>query len=303
MTQPDLTKLGSFAEAMTILSELTKMESAINSVLKTSRVPKKEVRKLLRSQNVQQASNTPVYQFLIDILRTLGFGDFVLEKIEPFRLMFAVHTSPVSKLFKKLKGQKTCNITVDTLTRFFTEDLSLPCMVEENQCINETDGEICKFEITIQPLSVYEIAFEETDKKIIDALIKKEPIENLLEHLDLMEDELKFRLEILQRYHIIDGKHNITEIGITYQKFGKSLQLSKDEDFPPPWQKFSEITDKVSEARSFADAFHSALKSEEQVKIKEEDIINLVEEAKKCKSFAELLTKITRKEEKKDDNE
>jgi hypothetical protein len=65
----------------------------------------------------------------------------------------------------------------------------------------------------------------------------------------------------------------------------------QDDDFPPPWKDMAEISSAISASTSFAEAFTEAANEEPLWEVKEEDVVNLAEQAKKSVSFAELIAK------------
>ena len=67
-------EFSSFAETVASLGTLTKIESAVSAAIKSSRVPAKETRKLLKCMNVQEAGNTALFQFMKDLFDKMGFG-------------------------------------------------------------------------------------------------------------------------------------------------------------------------------------------------------------------------------------
>jgi predicted hydrocarbon binding protein len=286
---------GSFAEAVTTLGKLTKMEGAIQAAIKNSRVPVKETRKLLKCSKPEEAENTPVFQFLRELFRQMEMGDLQVNSVDIFKMNFRVPDCPVCKLYPNVKGKQTCYVTNDALMQFFNKDLSIPATSEEIRCMNAGDP-YCEFSVSLQPLAVYQLALDACDRNIIGHLPSAKDAGALSKALDISEGEAAYRLEALKRYHILDGENRLTEIGETYQKFGESFKLS-DEDFSPPWKDMSEISDSISASISFAEAFTEAAETEPIFDVKREDVVNLAEKAKNSKSFAELLSKNLSKEE------
>ena len=175
-------------------------------------------------------------------------------------------------------GRKSCYITVDAIRMFFEMDMNLPSKVVETKCKNIGD-EHCEFKVQMQPIAVYKAALDEKDVEILKNIIKRKKSEN---------DEEKIRIEYLKKYKILDESEVVTDIGKTYIKYIESIGIEKD--FEKPWKKLSEVSEIIAASRSFAEAFASSSLQDIE-KIDEENIINLVEEAKKSKSFAELVSK------------
>ena len=108
------------------------------------------------------------------------------------------------------------------------------------------------------------------------------------------EEAVRFRLQILESYHLVDENANITEIGSTYHKFSQGLK-ALEEDFDPPWKHLSDLTSAIAPKDSFAEAINEVLNPEPFIKVDTSEVVNLAEEAKKSKSFAELITKYMKK--------
>lgn len=286
----------SFAEAVATLTKLTKLETAISTAVKNSKVPYTETRKLLKCATVEQASNTALYQFLRELFVQIGLGKLELSKLGSFKYNFIVKNCPICKLYSNIKNRKTCYITSDALTQFFSKGLSLPCNVEETKCYN-LGHEFCEFEVNTQPLAVYKIVLDDIDKRLIDLLLKLEhKPEALASKLGVTLEEIKYRLDALRAYHILDEDNKLTEIGFTYHKYGNSLAVEKEEIFAPPWKAMTDITSAISASTSFAEAVNDATEKEPIYEIKDSEVINLAEKARKSKSFAEMLARHLRKE-------
>ncbi|MDO9538343.1 MAG: hypothetical protein Q7J68_08515, partial [Thermoplasmata archaeon] len=206
-----------------------------------------------------------------------------------FRYDFAINNSPVCKLYQHVKGKKTCYITAESLSQFFSKDLGLPGTAEEIACKNAGDSR-CEFAVSLQPLAVYQLALDTLDKTIINSVIEGENRKKLAENLEMAEEEILYRMNILKRYKILNEKYEMTEIGETYHKYGEGLG-GEEEEFQPPWKDMAEISNAISASTSFAEAFTETANEEPLWEVKEKDIVNLADEAKKSKSFAELLSK------------
>lgn len=282
-------EFSSFAETIASLGTLTKIESAVSTAIKTSRVPAKETRKLLKCMSSQEAGNTALFQFMRDLFDKVGMGQLELVRNDIFRYDFAIANSPVCKLYPHVKGKKTCYITAESLSQFFTKDLGLPGTAEETACQNAGDKR-CEFAISLQPLAVYQLALDSVDKSIITGIMEGQDIKKISDSLDMEENEILFRMNILKRYKILDDQYQMTEIGETYHKYGEGMG-GEEEDFQPPWKDMAIISNAISASTSFAEAFTETTSKEPLWEVEEKDIVNLADEAKKSKSFAELLSK------------
>jgi predicted hydrocarbon binding protein len=289
-------EFGSFAETIATLGELTKLESGVAAAIKNSKVPPKETRKFLKCMSVDEANNTALFQFLKELFNRIGLGHIRLVRNEIFRYDFAVENNTICKLFPHIKNKKTCYITAEAIMAFFTKDLGLPGTCEEISCMNAGDKK-CEFALSLQPLAVYQLALDTHDREIISAIIDGSVVKNIATKLGMGDDEAQYRLSVLRKYHILDDSFSLTEIGETYYKYGEGMQAQED-DFPPPWKTMSDISSAISASTSFAEAFIETADEEPLWDVKEQDIVNLADEAKKSASFAELLSKQMKKGEK-----
>ena len=280
-----------FAEAMSTLDRLSKIESRLATAISNSRVPWKETRRLLKCSTAVEVSNTPLFQFMQTLFEQVGLGALDIKGVQHFRLVFAIKEPVITAIYPTVEGKKTCYIVSDALSQFFSRDLSLPNTTEETRCTKAGD-EHCQFRVELQPLAVYQLALDDIDKQIIGEIQNSTSGgEKLAETLKLMEDELSYRLDVLRSYRILDENNRITEIGTTYYKYGHGPLRDAEEDFPPPWKGMSEISGLIASSTSFAEAFTEAADDEPLWEVDENEVINLAEEAKKSKSFAELLAK------------
>jgi predicted hydrocarbon binding protein len=287
---------GSFAETVASLGTLTKLESAVAAAIKNSRIPPKETRKFLKCMTVQEASNTALFQFMRNLFEHIGLGQLILLKNDIFRYDFMVEECPICKLYPNVTNKKTCYITAESIAEFFEKDMGLPGTCEETACQNAGD-EYCGFSVSLQPLAVYQLALDDIDKAIINAVMEGTTVKSLAGRLDMAEEEAMYRLKVLQRYRILDNKYKITEIGETYHKYGEGIPV-EEEDFQPPWKDLAEISAAISASTSFAEAFTEAADEQPLWDVKDEDVVNLADEAKKSASFAELISKYSKNKQK-----
>ncbi len=284
----------SFAHRMAALDHMTKLETGINTVIKMSRVPPKETKKMLTASDEEQVRNTPLFQFMQFIFRETDLGELDIEKVGDFSYLFSVKDSPVPGLIPDAKGKKTCYITADMFSSFFSDDLGISANSEEIRCVSE-GYEQCEFLVKANPLQAYQIALDEYDRKIIGLKIDDAGMDilEISARLHMNEDEVAYRMDVLQRYGILDEDMKATEIGNTYYKYRLNTPIKDEDDFDPPWTMMREISSAIAAARSFAEAMSEQFNQEKKVLTPEEEekIVNLVEESKKSRSFAELLAK------------
>lgn len=292
-------KKGGLARKMAVLGKLTKLESAINAAIESSEVPMVETRKLLKSRDAHQAKNTAVFQFMRNLFSEIGLGKLNLKVKENFKLILESEDNPVEKLYPDVENKKTCYIVSDALSDFFTEDLKLPAEVKEISCVNASDDK-CSFKIDLQPLAVYKIALDEVDDDIIDLIIENRSMTDIADELEISEREINYRIDILKSYHIIDKDLTLTKIGQTYHKYGQSAVEDVSDKKSPPWKKISEISSAIADSDSLAEAISSSVDKEEE-EIRSSDVVNLANEAEKSKSFAQLVSKQLKKENKDED--
>ena len=143
----------SFAEAISSLEKLTKIESKISAAIEKSRVPWKESRILLKCLNPGQVSNTTIFQFMQDLFLQMGLGKLEISNVNKFHYTFYFSNCEVCKLYPTQKSGKICFITSDALLKFFVKDLDLPCTVDETKCTIDGD-DLCEFKVELQPLGV-----------------------------------------------------------------------------------------------------------------------------------------------------
>lgn len=280
----------SFAEAISSLEKLTKLEMKITAGIESSRVPWKESRKLLKCMTADQISNITLFQFMQELFSQMGVGRLEILEVGRFQLTFCIRDCEVCKLYRTKRESKVCFAISDAILKLFVKSLDLPCSVEESKCMKE-GNEYCEFKIDLQPLGVYKIALDDMDRALIDKILaSKFDIKGFAEEYGMEEGEVEYRLKVLEGYHIVTAENKITEIGTTYHKFAQGLR-SLEEDFEPPWKTLSEITSAIAAKNSFAEAMSETTSPEPFMEVDNSDVVNLAEEAKKCKSFAEMISK------------
>ena len=286
----------SFAEAVAALQKLTNIETKVAVGIEKSLVPWKESRKLLKCMTSDQVSNTSLFQFMQDLFLSIGLGKLDILDVDRFQLTFSLTDCEVCKIYKGKSGTKICYIASDALLKFFVKGLDLPCSVEETKCIKE-GKEYCEFRVELQPLGVYKIALDDIDRSLINQILgSKFEISKFADENRMEEGEVQYRLRVLEGYNVVDSNHNITEIGSTYYKFAQGLS-ALEEDFDPPWKSLSDVTSAIAAKNSFAEALSETSEPEPIIEVDPDDVVNLAEEAKKSKSFAQLISKYVKNSE------
>lgn len=245
----DVAQFKGFAETFSTFGRIAWLESSIPTIICASRVPSRETRKLVRCRSTHEASNVPAFQFMRELFNQIGFELGILD-INTFnitlRIKPPIYESPT-------KQQKTCYTTAEAIYRFFSKDLGLECKVEEVKCVNE-GAESCDFKCTLEFISLCKIALDRQDKDLVKLIARNMSLEELLREGYYKDaDELKFRLDILREYGIIDEKHGLTEKGKEFRQL-LAEEAEEEEDFDPPWKDIKEISSAISAAESFAEA-------------------------------------------------
>lgn len=287
------------AKKIAALGNLTKLESALDKAIESSKVPESETRKLLKATNPNQVKNTAVFQFMRKLFDKIGLGKITVKEKDIFKLVFYNEDCAIKNLYPDVEDKKTCYIVSDALEDFFSVDLNMPAEVKETACENVGDNH-CVFEIDLQPLAVYRIALDAKDDKIIEAIKKGEDLENLPDELGLPEAQIDYRTDILRSYHVLNDDLNLTKIGQTYHKYGKSVIEEEKEEKEPPWETMSMISGDIADSASFAEAIvssDSTTEASEGEEIDKSNVVNLADEADKSKSFAQLVSKHIEDEE------
>ncbi|MCK5559133.1 MAG: hypothetical protein KAJ51_01010, partial [Thermoplasmata archaeon] len=245
----------SFAELMNNFSQLTEMESKIETAIKNAKVPWQETRKFLKGMNLDQVTNTPLAQFISDLFKEIGLGLLELSEKDNFKYTYRIKDCPICRLFRDIPDKMVCEPTVDAIYRFFSEDLGLDGDVHEVKCINIGD-EFCEFIMDLQPFNVFDIALDQMDIEIIKSISELDNVDvaELANKLQLDEDELRARLTMLQYYEVLNDDYLITDVGRTFFKFRSNNPREEEPYFDPPWKSMAELTSTIAATQSFAEA-------------------------------------------------
>lgn len=284
----------SFAELISSFNKLTQIESRISTAIEKSKVPWIETRKYLKGADVREISNTPLSQFITNLFNEIGLGKLNLTDASHLQYIYVVKECPICKLFSDVEDRRVCNPTVDALNRFFASDLELITEIEETRCINAGDKH-CEFRVTLQPLPVYQIAFDTVDNDIIKNLEiggKQNDSGEIAKKLKMDEEDVSNRFKTLMHFQIMDSKNIVSRAGETYRDFiTKYPPKEQERFFEPPWKSMYEITSAIAAAQSFAEAFIE-LQEDESLpwEMDDAEVVDIREKAKKKKGFAELLS-------------
>ncbi|MBC7086594.1 MAG: hypothetical protein H5T43_09600 [Methanomethylovorans sp.] len=239
---PPMASSGSFAQSMGAFGTMLKIQEAISNKFPSSKVPWKDTRIFLRAHTIESIRSTSLYVFMIRLFKEVGLGEMQLIGYAPMHYVFAVPGCPVCNIYPALHNQKVCVATSDALHRFFKEELELDCTVEETECVKDS-GAVCKFKVSLQPISAYKVLLDDNDRLI---LAGKKPA-------NIEQSELCNRVEILTIYKLLDqGK--LSDIGEAYIQFAGSIPF-KEKIFDPPWKTAEELKSIVSKHDAFGSAF------------------------------------------------
>jgi len=294
----------SFAQLMTNFWKLSELESKISAVIGTSKVPWSETRKFLKGKNVEEIQNTPLCQFHRDLFHEIGLGELKLNASHKFGYTFEVSGSPVCDLFPDIKDKMVCEPTVDAFSRFFKEDLDLGNNVDETGCRN-VGHETCRFKVSLEPLQVYLIALDHTDKLILlETFGTGIDLRTIVKRIDMTKDELLFRLTNMIDLGVLDDDYQLTPSGGALRKYLIENSYTKEEEFDPPWTTFQQLTSAIAATQSFAEALIEVT-DEDKLPWEADDseIIDLKEKAKDKAGFGELLSAITKQEDEDDSDD
>ncbi|WP_298683250.1 hypothetical protein [uncultured Methanomethylovorans sp.] len=239
---PPMASGGSFAQSLGAFGTMLKIQETISTRFPISKVPWKDTRVFLRAHTIESIRSTPLYGFMMRLFKDVGLGDMQLIGYAPMHYVFAVPGCPVCNIYPALHNQKVCVATTDALHRFFKEELELECMVEETECVKDS-GAVCKFKVSLQPISAYQVLLDENDRLILSG--KRPPA--------MEQSELVSRVEILTIYKLLD-RGKLSDIGEAYMQFAGSMPV-KEKIFDPPWKTAEELRCIISKHGAFGAAF------------------------------------------------
>ena len=239
---PPMASGGSFAQSLGAFGTMLKIQETISTRFPISKVPWKDTRVFLRAHTIESIRSTPLYDFMMRLFKEVGLGDMQLVGYAPMHYVFAVPGCPVCNIYPALHNQKVCVATTDALHRFFKEELELECMVEETECVKDS-GAVCKFKVSLQPISAYQILLDDDDRLILSG--KRPPA--------MEQPELVSRVEILTIYKLLD-RGKLSDIGEAYMQFAGSMPV-KEKIFDPPWKTAEELRSIISKHGAFGAAF------------------------------------------------
>lgn len=279
-----------FAETISALQKLNRLESDIATMISTYKIPTKEIRKFFRCTTPDQVTNVSLFQYMKALFMQLGIN-LEITGIEPFCYSFVVRNSAISDLYSGIQG-RTCDLVGEAISRFFQRELNQSCVAKEIRCVNAGDS-CCEFEARIDKEDFCSVAVGDSERDILRVLSKSKDVDGLRQVFSEMSDEeLDFRLAQLKRLDLVGKNGEVTKLGVKC-----STQSVEEHDFEPPWREMSELASAISSALSFAEAGCVSL-SEDSTNDSHDGKISDSKEVRECRSFAELLAKQINKESK-----
>jgi predicted hydrocarbon binding protein len=273
---------GGFAQAISALEKLNRLESDIATILSSCKVPVKETRKFLRCNTPEQVANISLFQYMKALFMQLGV-DIGISQIEPYFYRFQVYNSAISDLYSGTSG-RTCDIISEAISRFFNRDLNLGCRVEETNCVN-AGNETCEFEIAVDREDYCRMILSDEEKNILRELGSDEGAERLEVSSGIPPKEMEFRLSTFRRLELVGEDGRTTELGVKC-----SSQHTTEDDVDTPWEDMGELSSAISSAVSFAEASHLSIPPDSEDASYEGKGPDR-KSVKGYKSFAELLAK------------
>lgn len=278
---------GSFAQSMGAFGALLKIQQNISERFPRAKVPWVETRKFLKAFSIDAIKSTALYNFHVKLFAEAGLGVMQLISYAPMNYVFAVPNNPVCNCYPALNNQKVCVAITDALHRFFTEELELDCSVEEIECI-KNGNQVCKFKVSLQPISAYQVLLDEHDKMILSGI--RPPVN---------DNELVERVRALTIYKLLDNGR-LSEIGNAYMQFAANMK-KQEKIFNPPWKTQEELASIASSHNTFGSAFgamaqkvqaSTPVQPQPASQIAPQQNVKIPEEARKADSFAELMAKM-----------
>ncbi|MEE9115631.1 MAG: hypothetical protein V3U09_01895 [Thermoplasmata archaeon] len=279
---PEGSRYSGFAQAISALEKLNRLESDMATILSSCKVPVKETRKFLRCTTPEQLANISLFQYMKALFMQLGV-DIEVFKVEPYNYRFVVNNSAISDLYSGTSG-RTCYLISEAISRFFNRDLNLGCAVEEIECVNAGD-QSCEFEISVDREDYCRVTLSDDEKNILGELGSSESVQRLEVYTGMTPEEKEFHISLFKKLELVGEDGRSTELGVKC-----STQFRTEDDAETPWKDMGELSSAISSAVSFAEASHLLLPPES------EDPSQYGKPAdrkavKGYRSFAELLAK------------
>jgi len=279
--------LEGFAEAISTLEKLNRLESDIATMISSCKVPAKETRKFLRCTTPEQATNIALFQYMAALFMQLGI-DIEISRVEPYMYCLLVKNSAISDLYSGTSGH-TCHLVCEAISRFFNRDLNLGCSVKETKCVNAAD-KYCEFEVIVDREDFCRTLLSDEEKFILKELGRSTEATESQASSGISPKELEFRLAMFRKLDLVGEDGKATEFGIKC-----SSRYVEEEDVDTPWKEMGELSSAISSAVSFAEASHLSMPAKPEDSSHGAMALDR-KEVKGYRSFAELLAKQVDKE-------
>jgi hypothetical protein len=284
-TEGERNSYGGFAQAISALEKLNRLESDIATILSSCKVPLQETRKFLRCTTPEQVANISLFQYMRALFMQLGV-DIEISLIEPYSYSFIVNNSAISDLYSGTSG-RTCHLISEALSRFFNRDMNLGCSVEEIKCANAGDKS-CEFEITVDREDYCRHTLSSEEKNILKALGNPDGDPEVLSGIP--PKVMEFHLTLFEKLELVGEDGKTTDLGNRC-----STQHTMEDETDTPWEDMGDLSTAISSAVSFAEASHLSLPPDSE-DTSQDGKASDRKSVKSYRSFAELLAKQVDKE-------
>lgn len=204
-----------FPEAAKMFGMSIVLEAKMRHLIKTMRVPRKELRKFF-----EKPEKSELFDFLRYYIKKMGVGEIEIDAFTPFRFVISVKNNAVPDIYIAPTGTKSCFVLSHFFYRLFSESFGISASVEETACISEGKRG-CTFRVELQPLNLYL-----TILNVDDA----ENLRKIDDGKDVREEFVKFYEELKL---VKEGA--LTENGKIFLRYTEHYGIERWEDFPPPW--------------------------------------------------------------------
>lgn len=279
---PEGSCYGGFAQAISALEKLNRLESDIATILSSCKVPVKETRKFLRCTTPEQVANISLFQYMKALFMQLGV-DMEVSGIELYNYRFVVSNSAISDLYSGISG-RTCHLISEAISRFFNRDLNLGCTVEEIECVN-AGNQSCQFKVSVDREDYCRATLSDDEKNILRELGSSESAQRVEVYTGMTPVEKDFHISLFKKLELVGEDGKSTELGVKC-----STQLRTEDDAETPWKDMGELSSAISSAVSFAEASHLSLPPDSENTSKDGKAPDR-RSVRAYKSFAELLAK------------
>ncbi|MEM3739010.1 MAG: hypothetical protein QW204_04580, partial [Thermoplasmata archaeon] len=119
-----------FPEAAKMFGMSIVLEAKMRHLIKTTRVPRKELRKFF-----EKPTKSELFEFLRYYIKKMGIGEIEIEDFSPFKFIISVKNNTVPDIYIAPRGAKSCFVLSHFFYRIFSECFGISASVEETACI------------------------------------------------------------------------------------------------------------------------------------------------------------------------